>query len=57
MDNPMVRKNEEPNMNGVVLECQTCGETVSAAFYDAKEAILRWECSDGHRSKIEEFAI
>lgn len=47
---------QEPNVEGS-FECQTCRETVHAAYYDRPNSIIKWWCSQGHESVIKEFGV
>jgi len=46
---------------GIVIDgafgCQTCYEQCDEAEYFPIEKILRWKCSEGHMSYIEEFTL
>lgn len=37
--------------------CQTCDEHVEEAEWFITQKILRWKCSAGHMSFIEEFSL
>lgn len=39
------------------FSCQTCYEQVDEAEYFRMEKILRWKCSEGHVSYVEEFIL
>lgn len=32
--------------------CQECFEVIEKAYFDEKEGILVWYCSDNHRSQV-----
>lgn len=44
---------------GVIIDgtfgCQRCSESVDEAEYFPVEKFLRWKCSQGHLSYIEDF--
>jgi len=46
----------EPNVQGS-FECQTCRETVTDAYYDRTESVIKWWCSAGHESIIKGFNV
>jgi hypothetical protein len=37
--------------------CQTCYEQCDEAEYFMVEKILKWKCSEGHISYVEEFVL
>jgi len=37
--------------------CQTCFEQVDDAEYFQIEKILKWKCSEGHISYVEDFVL
>jgi hypothetical protein len=39
------------------FSCQTCYEQVDVAEYFRIEKILKWKCSEGHISYVEEFVL
>lgn len=39
------------------LGCQTCMEQVSEAEYFQQQRILKWTCSQGHLSYIEDWSL
>jgi hypothetical protein len=52
-------KTEVPK--GAIVEggfsCQECYEQVDEAEYFRIEKILKWKCSEGHVSYVEEFTL
>jgi len=46
---------DENEMFGGAFDCQTCGECVTEAHYNAPERLLTWKCSKGHTSLIKDF--
>lgn len=41
---------------GGTFQCQFCDEFVNVAKFFPNEYVLMWECSEGHKSFIEEFS-
>ncbi|XAO35260.1 hypothetical protein SEA_FRANCOB_64 [Streptomyces phage Francob] len=39
------------------FSCMTCYEQVDEAEYFRVEKILKWKCSEGHVSYVEEFIL
>jgi len=56
----MQTQKKEPKMGMEVecdVTCQVCHEYVDGAEYFHVEKLLRWTCSQGHVSFVEEFRI
>lgn len=51
-------KRETPTMSlDVDVSCQICFEYVDDATYYPVEKLLKWKCSQGHISFMEEFRL
>jgi hypothetical protein len=56
----MAAERREPRVGMEVdidVSCQTCFEYVDTAEYFNIEKLLRWKCSQGHISFIEDFRL
>lgn len=56
----MALEKKEPRVGMEVeidVSCQTCFEYVDIAEYFNIEKLLRWKCSQGHISFIEDFRL
>ena len=57
--NDFINKDSQPEgieIDGT-FQCQTCHQYVDTALIIANKKILKWTCSQGHDSFIEEFSI
>jgi hypothetical protein len=57
----VAQEQEAEAPKGMVIDggfsCQECFEQVDEAEYFRLEKILKWKCSEGHISYVEEFVL